>query len=114
MISWQLIAGAILTALAFASGWQVSDWRNKAAQKKADEVEQRATTAATDAAVKAIQGIEVKYVTIKQKAETITREVPIYRDCMHTDDGLRVVNEALTGNAAAGDPTVMPGPDATH
>jgi hypothetical protein len=101
----QLIVGAVIVAIAFFSGWKVNGWRIEAAQTKADKVEQRATAAATEAAVTAIKAIEVKYVTIKQRAETVTREVPIYRDCVHTDDGLRIVNEALAG----GQPSEAPG-----
>lgn len=114
MIPYQLIAGAVIVAGAFFGGWKVNGWRMDAAQKKADEVEQRATAAATEAAVSAIKGIEVKYVTIKQQAETITREVPVYRDCVHTDDGLRLVNEALAGGSGSGtgEAPGVPRPDA--
>jgi hypothetical protein len=109
---YQLIAGGVIVVIAFFGGWKVNGWRMDAAQKKADEVELRATQAATEAAVTAIKGIEVKYVTIKQQGETITREVPVYRDCLHSTDGLRVLNEALTG--AADSAVVLPGPDATR
>lgn len=59
-------------------------------------IELRTRDAALAAAAEAIQGIEVRNVTIRQKAETITREVPVYRDCRHTADGLRLVNQALS------------------
>jgi hypothetical protein len=55
---------------------------------------------AMQAAAEAISKIEVRNVTIRQQAETLTREVPVYRDCRNTDDGLRLINEALTGIAA--------------
>ncbi len=109
----QLIAGAVLCALAFLSGWKVNQWRMDSADAKAEAAAQKAASAATDAAVTAIKGIEVKYVTIKQKAETVTREVPVYGPgCSHTDDGLRVVNEALAGPATADHPPSVPGPGA--
>ena len=110
----QLIAGAVIVAIAFTGGWQVNGWRIKAAQKKADDVEQRVAAAATEAAVTAIKGIEVKYVTIKQQAETVTREVPVYRDCQHSADGLRIVNEALAGTGQANTAASVPRPDPTH
>lgn len=113
---WQLIAGAVLCALAFVSGWKVNQWRNDSADAKAAAAVEKAATAATDAAVAAIKGIEVKYVTIKQRAETVTREVPVYRDCMHTDDGLRVVNQALSAGPQppADNRAGVPGPDPAH
>lgn len=113
-MSPHLIAGAVIVALAFATGWKVNGWRIDSAQKKADAVEQRATAAATDAAVKAIKGIEVRYVTIKQQGETITREVPVYRDCVHSTDGLRVVSEALNPATPPSGAARLPGPDAAR
>jgi hypothetical protein len=108
-IPYQLIAGGLIVALAFLGGWKVNGWRMDAAQKKADEVEQRATQAATEAAVTAIEGIAVRYVPVKQAAEVITREIPVYRDCVHSPDGMRVLNEALTG-AGLPEAAVVPGP----
>lgn len=56
-------------------------------------------------AAESISKIEVRNVTIRQKAETVTREVPVYRDCKHDPDGLRLINDAL-------DPTgAFPTPD---
>lgn len=115
MIGWQAIVAALIVAAAFASGWKVNEWRNDASDLKAQQAAEKGAAAATTAAVDAIKGIEVRYVPIKTKAEVITREVPVYRDCLHTDDGLRVVNEALTGQPApAGDPPRVPGPDGTQ
>lgn len=105
----QLIAGAVIVALAFAGGWQVNGWRLKASEARAEAAAEKAAIAATDAAVTAIKGLEKVYVPIKAKAEVITREVPVYRDCVHTDDGLRVLNEALTPDRSS-----LPGSDATH
>lgn len=63
---------------------------------KLEEVEQRTRDAALRVTADAISQIEVRNVTIRQKAETVTREVPVYRDCRHDPDGLRLVNQALT------------------
>lgn len=108
-MSPQLIIGAVLVAIAFFSGWQVNGWRIHSSDAAAEAAANKAATAATDAAVAAIKGIEVRYVPIKQRAETITRDVPVYRDCVHTDDGMRVVNEALNGGrSASGDSGGVP------
>ena len=58
-------------------------------------IELRTRDAATAAAAEAIQKIEVRNVTRIQKAQTITREVPIYKECKHTPEGLTTVNQAL-------------------
>lgn len=108
----QLIAGAVIVAIAFAGGWQVNGWRLKASEARAEESAEKAASAATDAAVAAIKGIEVKYVTIKQQAETVTREVPVYRECMHDPRGMQAVNDALAGQASGG--AGLPGPDTTN
>lgn len=111
----QLIIGAVIVAASFLAGWQVNGWRLKASEAKAEEVAEKAATAATEAAVTAIKGIEIKYVTIKQQGETVTREVPVYRECMHDPRGMQLVNEALTGQLTkAVDPPRLPGSDPTH
>lgn len=113
---YQLIAGVILAALAFAAGWRVNEWRNDSADLKAQEVAERASVAATEAAVTAIKGIEIKYVTIKQQGETVTREVPVYRECMHDPRGMQLVNEALEGGrvSPADSAARVPGSDAVE
>lgn len=58
---------------------------------------------------RAISEIEVKNVTVRQKAETIIREVPVYRDCKHTPDGMQAVNEALTGRPVGPSDSKLPG-----
>ena len=66
-----------------------------AEQAKLADVEKRTRDAALAVTSEAISKIEVRNVTIRQKAETITREVPVYRDCRHDAVGLQLVNEAL-------------------
>ena len=80
-----------------------------AQQAKLDAQVQRIAEAAQRAAASEIAKIEVKNVTIRQKAETITREVPVYTDCKHDPAGLQLVNEALTGGAKPSSSGAMPG-----
>ena len=108
-LSWLL--GGVAVVAAFAAGWKVNEWRNDSADLKAEQVAEKAATAATEAAVKAIQGIEVKYVTIKQNAETVLREVPVYRECMHDPRGMQAVNDALAGGQPVGGEARVPGSD---
>lgn len=76
--------------------------------QKLIDVEVRTRDAALAVTSEAIAQIEVKNVTIRQKAETITREVPVYTDCKHDAAGLRLINEALTGKAEPVDPGKLP------
>ena len=72
-----------------------------AQQTKLEDVEKRTREAALAVTSEAISKIEVRNVTIRQKAETITREVPVYRDCRHDAVGLQLVNEALAAPKSA-------------
>lgn len=67
-----------------------------------------ASEAAASAAAGAINKLGVKHVTIRQQADTIIREVPVYRDCRHDHRVLRDINEARTGQRSepAGDDRV--------
>lgn len=68
-----------------------------AEQAKTQELIDKVYDKAQAGAAEAIAKIEVKNATIRQKAETITREVPVYTDCKQTPEALELVNEALTG-----------------
>jgi len=84
-----------------------------AEQAQLDEAMRATREAAIAGAAEAISKLEVKHVTIRQKAETVTREVPVYRDCRHDPDGLQLVNEALRATPAEpADPGKLPGPSA--
>ena len=37
-----------------------------------------------------------------EKLETITREVPVYNSCEHSDDAFRLLNDILTGKTTVG------------
>lgn len=78
-------------------------------QAIADTREQAAIGAA-----QAIAKIEVKNVTIRQTVERITRENVVYRECRHSDDGLRLVNAALAGKPESAADRQLPRLDATE
>ena len=44
-----------------------------------------------------IANIKVNHKTVQGKVETIIREDVRYRDCVHDDNGVFLINEALTG-----------------
>lgn len=86
-----------------------------ATQARIEKATEEARALALDKAAEKIAAIDVKQVTIRQKMETITREVPVYRDCKHSPDGLWLVNQALSpalGGAAGIHQGELPGSDA--
>lgn len=96
---WILLAVVVAVLASYGAvgykGYRVGQDSIIAEQAKLADVETRTRDAALAAAGEAISKIEVRNVTIRQKAETITREVPVYGDCRHDPSGLRLVNEAL-------------------
>lgn len=82
-----------------------------ASEKKDREAYEKGRDAALEAAATAIAKIDVKQVTIRQRAETITREVPVYTDCHNTADAMRVLNDALAapGKEQPADNGKLPG-----
>jgi hypothetical protein len=75
------------------------------------EATRKAQGEALQAAAESIAKIDVKTTTIRQKTEVITREVPVYGTCRHSADGLRNVNEALTGTESPASDGKLPAPD---
>jgi hypothetical protein len=69
----------------------------------------KASDKASDAAAKAIA--EQKPVTqvIKQRVETITREVPVYRDCLSDPAVERLLDDARAGRPVSAGGGVVPG-----
>ena len=100
-LPWLILA--VLLSLAASGGlgyWKGSEHtadRIAAQQAREAVLTQEARDKALQAAAAEIAKIDVANKTIHAKTEVITREVPVYRDCKHSPDGLRNVNEALTG-----------------
>jgi hypothetical protein len=97
---WPIVAAAVVFLGGFGIGWKAqSDHRDAlelAAKQGRDE--------ALEAAAKEIAKIEVKQITINRKLEREVRENVVYRDCRHTPDAVRLLNNALQNRAEpAGD-----------
>lgn len=76
------------------------------------EATRKAQSEALQAVAERLAKLDVKTTTIRQKTEVITREVPVYGTCRHSPDGLRNVNEALTGTEPATGDGKLPAADA--
>ena len=81
-------------------GYNYSEGQNARTELLINKVADKAQ----ESAAKVIAGLQPKFTTIQQKTETITREVPVFRDCHNTPDVFRLLNDALNG----GDTTELP------
>jgi Holliday junction resolvase-like predicted endonuclease len=93
------LAAAVVASYAAVGykGYRMGEDHCVAENAKLVAVEVRTRDAAIAGAAEEIRKIEVKNVTIRQKAETITREREVYRDCKMEADLLGLVNDALAG-----------------
>lgn len=65
-----------------------------ATQAREDKIVHAVSVAMSERAASAISNIEVKHVTIRQRAETVMRDVPVYRECRHDRRVLDDINAA--------------------
>lgn len=110
----KVVIGAVLILGAAATGAKLGYNYSEGQNARTEVLIEKAGDAAQLGAAAAIAKIQPKYVTIQQKTETITREVPVYRDCHNTPDELRLLNSALTNSDVAEpvDSGELPKPDA--
>jgi hypothetical protein len=98
------------------AGWTARDWKAAAderAEKRTQELILKTKADAALGTAEAIAKLEPKLVTLKEKVTREVIEKPIYRDCVHSANGLRDINAALT--AQPGNPfgdRGLPVPDA--
>lgn len=91
------LAGLLLIGLAlFAGGWKLGVDHVEAQQLHDERLVNDAVNAAQKGAATEIAKLEIKHVTLQSRIERETREVPVYRDCHHSPDGLLNLNAALT------------------
>lgn len=98
-----LIAVALLggvSAYSYHKGAVNKENEIVAAQAKDDALVQKVSDAAQEGAARAIANIRIKNVTTLQTLEKEIVKVPDYSNCMHSDAGLRAINDALTNVAS--------------
>lgn len=106
-----LLAGIIVIIGAFLGGYKAGYDMSEGQSAREERIAMQARDEALRVTATAIAGIEVKNTTIRQTVEREVRENTIYKSCAHTDDGLRLVNQAL-GNKSVGD-SKLPKPNRT-
>jgi hypothetical protein len=102
---------AILIALGACYAWGRHDGSALAEADvlRENALVERAFAASQAGAAAEIAKLEIKHVTLQQRIERETREVPVYRDCRHSPDGLRSLNDALENRTVAPDDRQLPG-----
>tara|TARA_B100001105_G_scaffold120105_1_gene96288 strand:- start:1370 stop:1735 length:366 start_codon:yes stop_codon:yes gene_type:complete len=95
------IAAVAILAATYAAGQRAGEAAAESAAAREERLVREAREAMEQTAGTAISKIEVRHVTIRQQADTVIREVPVYSDCRHDPRVLRSINEARTGDPAA-------------
>lgn len=102
-----IILGAVVlwgASLAGTGVWFYGSGQDseKAKQSDIDKAVQATRDASQEAAAEAISKIEIKQQTIVQKVQHEVQTKPVYRDCVVPADGVRLLNDAISGKAEAG------------
>lgn len=110
------LIGVVGVLLAFAGGtfygMGLGEDREFAKRAREDAIVTQVREAAQSAAAQEIAKIKPRNVTIKQELQREVQNHHFYRDCRHSADGLRVINEALTGRPQPASDGKLPGTDA--
>lgn len=116
-IVWVAGAGVLASLLAFgggaAVGMGIGEDREFAKRAREDAIVTKVSDAAQVAAAAAIAKNRPRNVTIRQETEREIQTRTEYRDCRHGPNGVRLVNEALTGRAEPAGGVQLPGTGAT-
>jgi hypothetical protein len=109
-----IIACLVAIIGAGAGGFKLGADHEVAAQAREQDHISEAVDAANNAAAQAIAKIKVTNTTIKQELEKEVRYEKVYSDpgCRNTSPGMRLLNQALTGDKPTGDGK-LPKADAT-
>lgn len=116
---WLILGASVVVAVAFCGSYAKgrSDGRAIEVAERAtlEEVARESREAAIQGAAAEIAKISWKHTTIRQTAEVVTREVPVYRDCINDARVERLLDDARA-NRAPSEPAgsrVMPGAGAS-
>lgn len=101
---WAALAAVVLWIASVGSSYFYGHFVGTDAEKvKQSEIKQAIEDTRENArqgAASEIAKIKVRNTTIKGRVDTIIKDNPVYRDCQHTPDALRLLNDALTGKSS--------------
>lgn len=97
---------------AFFYGQQVGQDSIEAQQARDNRIAQVAYESSQKATAEAIAAMEIKNVEITQPIRTEIRTRTVYAECKHTPDGLRALNNAITGRTEPLGDSKLPRTDA--
>lgn len=103
MNPYLIIATLVAVLAAGAGGFKLGADHEIAAKAREEKHIAEAVTAANKASAEAIAKIKIVNKTIQNEVQREVQNNVVYRDCKHTPDGLRLLNEAITGSKSAGD-----------
>lgn len=92
----QLAILGIIAVTSFTTGWKVNGWRHDAEYAARME----GGRIALERTAEELAKLDIKQVTIKQEVQKHVIEKPVYRDCKHDPDALRLLNDTLEGRGA--------------
>jgi hypothetical protein len=103
-----VILGAVAAVgISGAQGYRMGKASVIASQAQAQAVRMETLHLAQLAAAEEIAKIQIRHTTIRQTAEQVIREVPIYRDCRNSPDIVGLLDSARENrDIAAGDRSV--------
>lgn len=93
-----LAVGAMVGG-AYYQGRQDGESKIVAQEAREREIAAEAVDAANNTAAQAIASIKVQHRTVTQEVQREVAERVVYRECLHSPDGLRNINAAITGRA---------------
>ncbi|MES2950299.1 MAG: hypothetical protein V4858_17285 [Pseudomonadota bacterium] len=97
MIPYILIGSAIACAGAFWYGTNVGEAQCQAKQKTVEAIAREVKESAQQGAAAAIAANRPRNTTIVNEVQREVQTNTVYSDCRNTPDGVRSINEALTG-----------------
>ena len=100
---WLLLAGLLTILASFGIGYVKGSSDSEASHDSQELMVAKVAEKAQQAAAQEIAKIEIRHTTIRQKVQREIAERPVYRECNHSPDGLRLVNQALTSGANGAD-----------
>lgn len=92
----------LVAAAVFGSGVSIGARWEQGKQAMEQQHIQQAVEAANQSTAKAISEIKVVNTTIQNEVQREIRTRTVYAECRHTADGLRLLNQAITGAEPAG------------